>query len=79
MSKLLNGFLMILIFSFLVTREAKAYLDPGSSSYLLQILFAGFFSVLLAVKTFWKRIVFVFKQIFGRKATELRDEKSAGK
>lgn len=76
---LINGFLTLLILSSLLAKDAKAYLDPGSNSYLLQILFAGFFSVLLSIKTFWKKIVLFGKQVFGRKEISLKDEKPASK
>ncbi len=74
-SKAIELVLLSLIFSSLFTDNTKAYLDPGSSSYLLQILLAGFFSVLLAIKTFWKRITLLMQQLFGSK-DKANDEKS---
>lgn len=65
-SKLVDNLLLIAIFVSVTTKEAKAYLDPGSGSYLLQILLAGFFSLLLALKTFWRRIVTTFKKMFSK-------------
>lgn len=62
--KLTDGFLILVILSLLFTKEAKAYLDPGSASYILQIILAGFFSVLLFFKNFWKSI---FNKLRGRK------------
>ena len=35
---------------------AHAYLDPGTGSYLLQLLVGGFLGGLYAVKIFWGRI-----------------------
>jgi hypothetical protein len=40
-----------------------AYLDPGSGSYLLQLLIAAILGAGLAVRMYWGRI----KTIFGRK------------
>jgi len=40
-----------------------AYLDPGSGSYLLQLLVAAVLGAGLAVRMYWGRI----KTIFGRK------------
>lgn len=62
---MINALLILLVLISLTTKEVKAYLDPGSGSYLLQILFASFFSALLIIKTFWKKIVIFVKQIFG--------------
>jgi hypothetical protein len=33
-----------------------AYLDPGSGSYMLQMLVAGLFGASVGIKTFWKQI-----------------------
>ncbi len=35
---------------------AQAYLDPGTGSYLLQILLAAVLGVGVAVKLYWQRI-----------------------
>jgi len=35
---------------------AFAYLDPGSGSYIFQILIAGLIGSIYAIKLFWKRI-----------------------
>jgi len=37
-------------------RHAHAYVDPGSGSYILQLLVAAFFGALFAVRVFWARI-----------------------
>ena len=39
----------------LTTKEAHAYIDPGSGSLLIQILFAGLFAFLFTAKLFWQR------------------------
>ncbi|MCF7810505.1 hypothetical protein K9N50_05910 [bacterium] len=38
------------------TRNAYAYLDPGTGSYLLQILIAGLVGAAFSIKVFWLRI-----------------------
>ena len=43
-----------------------AYLDPGTGSFLLQILIAGFFGTLYAIKVFWTHIKDFFSKIFNR-------------
>ncbi len=44
------------------------YLDPGSGSYLLQLLIAGALGTIFAVKMFWGRIKGFFAQrLFGKK------------
>ena len=44
----------------LLVREAHAYLDPGTGSYIIQILIAGLFGALFMLKVFWGRIVGFF-------------------
>jgi hypothetical protein len=42
--------------------ELPAYVDPGSGSFLLQMLIAGLLGASVTLKTFWKQI----KSYFGR-------------
>lgn len=42
------------------------YLDPGTGSFLLQLLLATFLGSLFLVKTFWKRIKTFFGRLFSR-------------
>lgn len=46
---------------------AFGYIDPGTGSYLLQILIATLLGSLLALKIFWQRIKTFFVNIIGRK------------
>ena len=49
------------------TREAHAYLEPGSGSYLLQLLIGGGVGGLFVIKTFWLQIKSFFTVIFFKK------------
>jgi len=40
----------------------KAYLDPGSGSYLLQLLIAGLLGSLFVIRTYWSRIIGFFNK-----------------
>ncbi len=57
--------LIILVFVLSFTHSAFAYLDPGSGSYILQMLVAGFLGGLYAIKLYWVRI----KNFFSGKST----------
>ena len=37
-------------------RPAHAYIDPGSGSYVFQMLIAGFLSFAFAVRHYWDRL-----------------------
>ncbi len=45
---------------------AHAYIDPGTGSYLLQLLLAGGLGALYTIKTYWSSIKAYFSS-FGRK------------
>jgi hypothetical protein len=45
--------------------DAFAYIDPGTGSLVLQMVIAGIFSGLFAIKMFWARIKEQFNKIFG--------------
>lgn len=49
--------LTILILGILsCANNAYAYLDPGTGSFLLQILIAGLVGAFFSIKIFWQRI-----------------------
>jgi len=50
-----------------------AYLDPGSGSFLIQILIALFLGGAFAVRAFWGRIKSFFARLFGREVAEEED------
>jgi hypothetical protein len=53
LSKLL---LVLLTLSIIFPRNAYAYLDPGTSTYLLQLFFALIAGIALFTKTYWHKI-----------------------
>ena len=48
--------------SLLLAQEAHAYLDPGTGSYIFQILISGLVGALFMLKVFWGRIVGLFSK-----------------
>jgi hypothetical protein len=54
--------LLAVLASLLLTREANAYLDPGTGSYILQILLASLVGALFMLKVYWGRIVGFFRK-----------------
>lgn len=56
--------MMVAILMIVLSRDAHAYLDPGTGSYMLQIIIAGIVSVLFSLKMFWRRIVNFFTGLF---------------
>lgn len=65
---------LTILFLFIVPTPTYAYLDPGTGSYLLQIMAAVFFGGAYALTTWWKQIKLFVLRIFLRK-----DKKSSEK
>ena len=59
--------MMALISSGLMSlKTTVAYLDPGSGSFILQILIASLVGALFIVRTYWTRIKGFFQNMFKR-------------
>ena len=50
----------------LVPRDAHAYLDPGTGSYVLQMIIAGALGAAFAIKMSWMRIKRFITGLFSR-------------
>jgi len=61
---------LMAVWALVAPGRAHAYLDPGSGSYLFQILIAALVGGLFAVKIFWGRIKLFFLGLFGKKGKE---------
>jgi len=54
----------VYVLLFASIHDAHAYLDPGTGSYVLQIVIAGIVSALFTIKMFWRRVVDFFSNLF---------------
>jgi hypothetical protein len=61
-------FQLIPLFSFLL--RPQAYLDPGSGSFLIQLLIAGIVGAGFLIKVYWKKI----KGLFSRSESKKEDD-----
>ena len=50
----------------LFSKDCYAYLDPGTGSYVLQILLASILGALFSIKVFWSKIRSFFSKLFSR-------------
>lgn len=53
----------------LLVRPVYAYIDPGSGSYLFQIMLASLVGAVFAVKTYWVRIKEIVRKIFHKESS----------
>lgn len=67
-------FVLVLAFSFTVIPVANAYIDPGSGSFIIQMLVGAALGASLAIKLFWRRIVSFFT---GRKRHDSDEEQQS--
>ncbi len=72
-SKRKSDILLFALLSLLIPSVAHAYLDPGTGSYVLQILLAGIVAAVFAVKVFWLRLTSFFGNRFGRRGDSKSD------
>ena len=57
----------LLYFSLVTISTANAYIDPGSGSYIFQLVIGGILGAAVAVKVFWRKIwSFVTRRPAGR-------------
>lgn len=48
--------LLTVLLDFVLAWPAYAYLDPGSGSFILQMIVAGIMGSLFMLKIYWKRV-----------------------
>lgn len=54
--------LFLLYFGVIAVPSAHAYIDPGSGSFIFQVLIGGLLAGAVAVKHFWRRITGFFSR-----------------
>lgn len=61
-----TGALLAMLAWSLLPQNAHAYLDPGTGSYILQVILAALFGALFMLKVFWTRITGFFRRRVSR-------------
>jgi hypothetical protein len=68
------SFIVFGLFYLMFPRLAFAYLDPGTGSYILQLLIAGILGASFAVKIFWGKIKSFWVNFFSNKMRDGADD-----
>lgn len=55
-------------FYLIFPQTAYSYLDPGTGSYILQIILAAFVGVAFTAKIYWAKIKIVFVNLFSKRS-----------
>lgn len=67
MKYLTNTLIIIILSSIFFPLRAYAYLDPGSMSFILQIIIAIIIGGIFGIKLFWKNVKLFFNNLFYKK------------
>lgn len=51
----------------LAPRKAHAYIDPGTGSFVIQILIATFVGILASIGLCWKKMTLFFGKMFAKR------------
>ena len=65
--KLFYSLILIVALQFTLLQNAFAYLDPGTGSYIFQVLAATLIGVLFTIRMFWQKIKNVLSNHFSKK------------
>jgi hypothetical protein len=64
--RLLTICMILLFVSFVFPSHTYAYLDPGTGSYIFQLIIAGIVGAAFLVKIYWKKIKAFFTRLFSK-------------
>jgi hypothetical protein len=57
---------IVFLFFYIFVQKVYAYLDPGTGSYIFQIIIATLIGGFCVIKTFWNKIINFFKNLFSK-------------
>lgn len=66
--KLTKVLVLIVLIQIMTVSTAYAYIDPGTGSYLFQMLIAGLLGSAFAIKMAWRNVKTYISQIFSSNA-----------
>ena len=65
-AKLVSSVALTVCILLICAHDAYAYMDPGTGSYLFQLLMASILGALFAIKMYWKSLKVFFKNLFSK-------------
>ncbi len=67
---IISAFLFALVFVISIPHTASAYLDPGTGSYLFQVIVLSIMGFLFTLKMYWQRFIAFLKSLMGKKESD---------
>jgi len=61
-----NVLILTLILLFWSIQKAYAYIDPGTGSYIIQVMIGGLLGAAFALKVYWKKVKAYFSNLFSK-------------
>ena len=65
-NKLLTLFLLAMYIIIILHKDAYAYLDPGTGSFIFQMALAALLAGLVTVKLWWKKLILMISRFFSK-------------
>jgi hypothetical protein len=65
-----KNIILFLFIVILISNRLYCYIDPGTGSYIIQLIVAGIIGISFTVKLFWKRIKAFLSKNLSRKTRE---------
>ena len=72
--RMLTIFGLVALLQAVFAPPAHAYLDPGTGSYIFQLLLAGVVGLAFVIKVFWSRIKSFFSKLFSRNHAQVEEK-----
>ena len=68
------SFILVIVLTVCVYTPAYAYLDPGTGSYILQVIIAALLGMAYLVKVYWKKILGFWGRLFPKMSKTSNDD-----
>ena len=67
-------FITTLILFLWSIKDAHAYIDPGTGSYIIQVIIGGALGAAFALKVYWRKIKFYFANLLSKQTKNDKHE-----
>jgi len=68
---LITSIILLVCFVLIFPQRADAYLDPGTGSFILQLLMASILGALFTIKLYWRKVKSFFADLFSKKGKDI--------
>jgi hypothetical protein len=68
--RLADMLLLVAVIQVLTPGDAQAYLDPGTASFVFQVIAASVLTALITLKIYWQKVKSGVRSLFSRKKEE---------